>query len=322
MRHSVTSGRSSGMRDGRSSCRRCRTSTARRVSSSRGSSCGEDPSRLLDVPVRPSVTLVPGPCDVVGDAPAARPLAVEPELPRGRRASERRTWRSGGAPLDSSSRSPTSGFGSMTSHGSRCALSTFPPCKSWLDEQRARSGRRIGRRHSAASSSARSNGSRAAAYRRGTSSAQRSASSARSGKGRGLAHVDLEPWDQLSRLPPPRRHSRPIGAFRARSARSGVRVARRRARAGIPRSRPFHCASASASCSASTWEGALSFSTRSPAGTTREFGLSTGASRTSAHSSAHSVASRGSEASHSGSWLHCSLRVAGMRTSGAYGRTA
>ena len=55
----------------RSSCRRCRTSTARRGSSSRASSCVEDPPRLLDVLLEPPGAIVPGPGEVVSDPPAA-----------------------------------------------------------------------------------------------------------------------------------------------------------------------------------------------------------------------------------------------------------
>src|SRR6187402_921864 len=79
-RHSATSGRSSGTARGPNSCSRCRTCTARPGSSSLASPCVEDPARLLDVLLEPAAVLVPRPGEVVGDAPAAGTLAVEPEV--------------------------------------------------------------------------------------------------------------------------------------------------------------------------------------------------------------------------------------------------
>ncbi len=88
-RRSEANGRGSGIRAAPSSCRRCRTCTAQRASSSRASPCAEDPPRLLDVRLQPAVVLVPCPGEVVGDAPASCPLAIEPEVARGHRATAR-----------------------------------------------------------------------------------------------------------------------------------------------------------------------------------------------------------------------------------------
>ena len=75
---------------------------------------------------------------VCADRPAARALAVEAELGAEpveavehvalRVAELAASARSARAP---NSRSPTSGFGSITSHGSRCAARTLSPCRSW-----------------------------------------------------------------------------------------------------------------------------------------------------------------------------------------------
>ena len=64
-------------------------------------------------------------------------------------------------PTPSSSRSPTSGFGSMTSHGSRCARRTLSPWRSWLTSQAA-DGSTVPNTSSASSSRDRSNGGRRA----------------------------------------------------------------------------------------------------------------------------------------------------------------
>jgi hypothetical protein len=84
-------------------------------------------------------------------------------------------------PTPSSSRSPTSGFGSTTSHGSRCARRTLPPCRSWLTRKRAR------RSTLRKTSRARSRSARSSPGRDGSSSAQRSASSAASLNGCGAS---------------------------------------------------------------------------------------------------------------------------------------
>jgi hypothetical protein len=71
--------------------------------------------------------------------PAAKPFAFEAE--RGRQEGRRRATatafgfprsQSRTIPAQLSSRSPASGFGSITSQGSRSAESTFPLCRSWL----------------------------------------------------------------------------------------------------------------------------------------------------------------------------------------------
>ena len=51
---------------------------------------------------------------------------------RAHRASCGRARTSGRSAQTENSRSPASGFGSITSHGSRCAASTFSPCRSWF----------------------------------------------------------------------------------------------------------------------------------------------------------------------------------------------
>ena len=85
--------------------------------------------------------------DVVAAARPRDRLRDRPARARGRgRARARRTAGRGGRArracecpssnertigATENSRSPASGFGSMTSHGSRCAASTFSPCRSW-----------------------------------------------------------------------------------------------------------------------------------------------------------------------------------------------
>ena len=99
----------------------------------------EDPARVVHVLLEPAASLVPCPSEVVGDGPAARAVAVEAQRRPERRASARRESALRSSPLASSSRSPTSGFGSITSHGSRDARSTFPPWRSWFTRKAARS---------------------------------------------------------------------------------------------------------------------------------------------------------------------------------------
>ena len=82
-RASPTSGPDSGTRAAPSSCRPFRTSTTPPASSSRGCgarSRGEDPARCLDAPFRPARTRVPRPGNCVRDTPAAGSLAVDAEL--------------------------------------------------------------------------------------------------------------------------------------------------------------------------------------------------------------------------------------------------
>ena len=77
------------------------------------------------------------------------------------------------SPTPSSSRSPTSGLGSMTSHGSRWALRTLPPWRSWFTRWDAR-GSALRNTSSERSSSVRGKGLPASSHRFGTSSAHRS----------------------------------------------------------------------------------------------------------------------------------------------------
>ena len=99
---------------------------------------------------------------------------------RSESVNEKPAFRNG--PTPSTSRSPTSGFGSITSHGSRSARRTFHAWRSWLTSRVAPRST-LPRTSIAASRSERSNGRAAPSQRRGTSSIQRSASSARSRKG-------------------------------------------------------------------------------------------------------------------------------------------
>ena len=206
----------------------------------------------------------------------------------------------------SNARSPTSGFGSIASQGSRSAASTFPPWKSWCRTTTSGCEERRSRRAlSARSRSERSKGCPSRSHAAGMLSSHTAATSVRSRNG----------WFAIGARQTRRRTPAAISFARSSSAspqswvpgthRSTSSAERASSRArSLTAPRPSQAASASGS-SALSGSGNASFRTASDpsgrvAGTTREMVAgSKGAPSRSVHTSAHSDARRGSRPSQS-----------------------